>query len=699
MKRKNILLLSFTICMVTVFAQNNLNTNRIGVWPYGWGNTVACYEDLLFLSYGRVVQIYDYIDPEQPLLKGEVFMDDRIGVFVFKNGKAFTAGQTGFYILDVANPEDPEIISSFEIPSPANAISLSGNFAILALNNNNLYIIDISDIQNPFTVVAHDMQHSVHGLVMKDGLAWMAAGSEGIMAYDLSNLLTQTLVYHYPSSGLMLSLEFVGDHLFAFNRELGLMSFEIGNLPDFNLLSTTYIYGFGSKISVENNIIAITLGWIGFAIYDISNPADPDSLGTFYADIPNRNVILKNGYAFHCNASVINIFDLSNPQEIDLLAQIGLSVPSLYLNYWENHLFITSPYGSVMAVDVTDPQQTLKVWQIDDDEMNPNIIHSKDSLLFQGHLQLLKVYDISEPSNPVYLNTIVSTNTIYTVLKHNNLLFVTNYSNLQVFDISDIYAPELLGVYPYGGIKEMVAEGDILYCVRTSEFLILDISNPANLSKLSGTSNFFSTSLAIKDTLAYVVSSHHNTMPDKSIHVFNVKDPTSVFIEKSIEPGRRFEKARIDGDYLYVFEGHVGLHIYDIQDITPVVCGFYNTGPYAVIEMAVDKGIIYVPVSAGVDIVKNDLLSSAGNIFIERNDRLKVFPNPASEMISFVLDDILHTGTLTYEIIQINGSYNKSGRLASDRQQISLHGLSTGVYVLHVFHEGKKYKSAMFIKQ
>jgi hypothetical protein len=546
-------------------------------------------------------------------------------------------------------------------------------------------------------VAVHQMEHLMNDVVMLDGLAWIAAGSSGVMAYDLGDPATPELVYHYPTSGNMVSMAFVDDLLYTFNKDQGLMIFDIANLPTFNLLSTTYIYGWGSEISIENDVIAVTLGWIGFALYDISNPSVPDSLGLFYADMPNRQVILKDGYAFHCHGSAFNIIDINIPDEMILLASISLSETSWNASYWNNHIYASSPTSNIMTLDVTHPQKVVKVSEIECND-GATDVHVKDNLLFRYGYNKIVVYDLTEPSNPVFLDSIVTEPSINIILKHNNLLFVSKDNNLEVFDISDIHAPILLNVYPYGAIRDMVLDGSLLYCVNSSSFLIFDINDPSNISQLSSTQNYASTSLAVKDTLAYIVSSWFHTLPDKSLNVFNVKNPKAVFNVSSTEEGRQFQKVDVEGDYLYVYERHIGVHVYDIQQLSPVLCGFYSSNLYQSVTPVIN-GIMYVPVIAGVDIVQNDFLTSTENIFIEREDRLSLFPNPAGNFISFMLEDPYHSGTFSYEIIQMNGTGIKSGKLSAGQQQISLDGLPAGVYVISIEQNGRLIASEKVVKQ
>ncbi len=696
MKKTSVILFFFAFYLTSAFGQENLNTTRIGVWPYGRGNTVAVHEDHIFLSHGRTIQVYEYANPEQPGLLGELFLDDRISVIAIYEGMAYAAGYDRFYILDVANPGQPQIIASLSISTLANAISFSGNYAYLALQEKQIYVIDISDAQNPVVVATNEMQHLTNDIVMMDGLAWIATGSSGIMAYDMGDPATPDLIYHYPTPGNMRSLAFVEDQLYAFDQAQGLMIFDIANLPDFNLLSVTYMDGNGTWINIENEIIAVTLNWNGFVLYDISNPSAPDSLGRVYADMPNRQVIMKDGYAFHCHGSAFNIFDINDPTEMTLLSSIGLSGPSMDACYWNDHIYVGAPADAITILNITNPQNVVKVSELEKLQAAYEV-HVDDNLLFRSHYNQILVYDVTDPSNPVFLNSFNTTASPEKILKHNNLFFVAHNNNLEVFDISDIMLPNQLGIFPYGGTYDMIAEGNLLYLANTLSVVVLDINDPSNISQLSSIQNLFSRSLALKDSLLYVVSNVHISISEKSLNVFDITDPTSINRVESMEISREFENVFIDNDYLYVYEQTIGLQIYDIRELTPVYCGFYSNRLYRS-ESPVVNGLMYVPVVAGIDIVQNDLITSTENIFIERSERLSLFPNPADEVINFVTDLHNHSGVFTWEIMQVNGTAAKSGKLAAGQQQISLNGLPAGVYVLKILKAGEKYKSGLFIK-
>lgn len=697
MKKASIILFFFAMYLASAFGQDNLNTTRIGVWPYGPGNAVAVHQDHVFLSYGRTIQIYEYANPEQPQLSGEIFMDDMIRVLAFDGNNAFVAGYNWFYVLDISNAAQPAIISSFYLQERANAICLSSGYVYLALHNTGIMILDVSELNNPAMVAFYETYQVNVDMVISNNVAWVVSGYQGLIAYDLSNPISPVPILTYNESGSMQSVAVADSLLYTSNSSSGIMVFDISNLPQIDLLSATPTFGLGTNLHIDGNLLAVAMLHQGFCLYDISEPAAPDSLDWFYAGWPNRNTVLKDGLAFHCHSFEFNILDISNPHQMNLKAHIGLSDISQYVHYWENHLYINSANGSVMAVDVSDPLQAGKVSQIDGGDGHYTI-HVKDDLLFSNNYYWLKVYDVSDPSDPVYLNTVEATTTITSILKHNHLLFVGDYDSLQVFDISDIQAPVLLGACPYGDIIQMVAKGNHLYCVNNWGFFILDFSDPSNIIELITIGNMSTTSLALKDTLAYVISSTYQSMGEASLKIFNIKDPGSVSLITSRDYGRFFENVALEGDYLYVYERYVGLQIYDTKEINPVLCGFFSFDRYNA-KMATVNGITYLPTFAGVDIVQNDLLTSVENIFINRSERLNIFPNPTHVVINFELDADNAATVFAWEINQINGAGAKSGTMTAGRQQISLEGLPAGVYVLQIHKAGEKFKSGLFVKR
>ncbi|MBS4061331.1 MAG: T9SS type A sorting domain-containing protein [Bacteroidetes bacterium] len=678
-------------------AQNSQNTSLVGMWPYGPGNAVDSWDHYAILSLGRVLQIYDYSEPQQPQLKGELLLDDLAFAFAFDSNLVLVSGYKGLHFVDITDIMHPVLLSTLPSTNWVRDVELHNNYAYISGYEGSIGIVDYSNPANPFMAGFVETNLSSQEMVIADDILWLTSTYDGFSAWDISAPLAPVHIVTNTDYGNITGIEVFGQYLYVASGSQGLIVFEISNLPTLNMITNFPAYSFNAKLHRDGNLLALTNLFQGFNLFDLSNPAAPFSLSTFSSASPNRKVILNNGYAFHCNALDFNIFDVSNPQNIAQIANFELHDFTQYCEIRDNHLYANNASGSVMIFDVTNLQAPQKLKQIflGDGHM---VAHAKDGLLFYNIYNKLIISDVSTPSNPVVIDSLHSATTITHVLKQNNLLFVADYDTLRVFDISDIHAPLRLESYKLGSLRDMKVSGNRLFCAVSSGFLFIDFSNPQQIFRSETVENMSTNSIAVKDTLIYVVSNVYPSIADYSLKVFTVNSSGNIQQLSHMIQGRHFNYGVVDGDYLYVQESQVGIHIFDIHTPTPVLCGFY---PVSIIssKISVENGILYVPKLHGVDFVANDLLTSSGGIFIERNNRLKLFPNPATDKISFHLDEDLAGEPLHYSIMPINGSVVAQGSLSSGQQQLDLEGLPAGIYVLKLQRKGGAYKSGMFVKQ
>lgn len=690
-----------SVCLLTANAQVDPNTSRAGLWPYGFAYSATIHENYIFTSHGRAVQYYDITNPDEPLLKGDVFIDDMASTFAIANQKAYVGGYKGLYIMEYSVEGHLETIASMPLSTAVRDIYLIDTYAYILLANIGIGIVDVSDAYNPVMLDTLETSYACVSIEVNENLAWIAAGESGIKAFDISNPLSPELVLNHPLTGTTRSIAIEGGQLYVINNHQGILVFDIGELPELTLLSTTPLMKTGSNVAVANDILAVNIIMYGCVLYDISNPAAPDSIYAIPGDWPYIGVDLKDNLLMQNIGTDIRLFDLGNPQEVELLSEMNMTGHFQEFCYWNNHVYGNGYKQKLLAVDVSDPLQTVKTFEESSGYMSHDHgIYANDNLLFLEEYYRLLIYGLSDPSNPVLIDTItIATSTISAMHKHNNLLFISDNYELHVYDIANIHTPVLLDVFPEGDIREMVVQGNYLYAVQRNHFFIFDISDPGNLVLLNNTYIERATSLVIRDNLVYIGCETIYSYGQLALKIFNVENPASAVLVKQMDHGGKYIRMKLDGDYLYILDITTGLRIYDLENpVNPVFCGYYKPG-YQIWDLEVGQGVIYVSLRHGFDIVVNHLLTSAGGMFIERDQRLLLYPNPASQSINFELDDKSYTNTFTYEIVKMDGAATLSGKLAAGQRQLSLDGLPGGVYILRLISEGKLYKSGLFVKQ
>jgi hypothetical protein len=73
------------------------NINVLGIWGYGRCDAVSVQNDTMFISKGRVMEIYDIMIRSSPVLSGSVILKDRIsGLFAVGNYVYASISCSGF---------------------------------------------------------------------------------------------------------------------------------------------------------------------------------------------------------------------------------------------------------------------------------------------------------------------------------------------------------------------------------------------------------------------------------------------------------------------------------------------------------------------------------------------------------------------------------------------------------------------------
>jgi len=145
--------------------------------------------NFVFVASGKddqELQIIDVTDPANEFIYStldlpgdndayDIFVKDNKGYLVRANG----TDQAEFYILDLSNLEQPQIISSLELADNFRAVYAFGDkymFVVGDLNKEQFQVIDISNQQDPKVISTLDIKGIVYDLVTDDQAAYLAVG-------------------------------------------------------------------------------------------------------------------------------------------------------------------------------------------------------------------------------------------------------------------------------------------------------------------------------------------------------------------------------------------------------------------------------------------------------------------------------------------------------------------------------------------
>jgi parallel beta-helix repeat protein len=133
---------------------------------------------------------------------------------------------SGFSIVDIANPNSPGLVGIFQTPGPAEGIAVSEGKAYVAAGWAGLCIVDVSNPGQPRELGSYDTPGWAFGVAESGTLAYIADGNAGIQIVDVSDPFTPTLVASHNTSGFAYNTWVVGSSIYVADGEGGLIILE-----------------------------------------------------------------------------------------------------------------------------------------------------------------------------------------------------------------------------------------------------------------------------------------------------------------------------------------------------------------------------------------------------------------------------------------------------------------------------------------
>jgi hypothetical protein len=126
-------------------------------------------------SYG--LQVIDITNPQNPEIVGSVDTPGLAqGVAVSGTHAYVTDWSSGLQVIDITNPQNPQIVGSVGTPSAARHVAVSGNHAYVADQTSGLQVINIKDPQSPQIVGSVDTPSASYHVAVSGAFVYVADG-------------------------------------------------------------------------------------------------------------------------------------------------------------------------------------------------------------------------------------------------------------------------------------------------------------------------------------------------------------------------------------------------------------------------------------------------------------------------------------------------------------------------------------------
>jgi len=550
-------------------------------------------------------------------------------VATVKDNLLVAASGNAVEIYDVSVPNHPAVLSRIDETGGGEikTMDFAGDTLFLATTSGYVRAYDLSDPAYPRLIASRRFEDAVLGVRVKDTLVLLANGYFGLRILRRSDLSEIT----HMSGEYATGLDYVGDTVFLTAVSLPLKVIDVSDPTSPSVVSTSTLSGceVGLYVKVfKDNFLAVRCADT-LSIYDIT---DVDSL-SHVATIPyyiTTNPYFLGDTVFFAYLKDVKVYALDDPSSPTLAFDTSLAYPTLisYVVAKDSSMYVFTDY----------PRRAMYVLSSTVEELylpgRATSMTKVGSFVFTyAHgLTASFVADPSRPSLLYYEPISMALPAVGYVDAYGPNLYVVGAYNLQKYDVSDPFSPELrlstpLPFKPYcldaiapdtllicgsshlylydGALSDSIrmaawdaaAAGDVavvvslytLYVVGLSPFQILgSIPTPSNTRG----------AVTVDGNLAYFVQEDGDSL---TLWVVDIGDPTSPVILSSVKiealplywlyalPMGIYKASH----YVFVSAVNVGIAVIDVSDPTsPRVVDKLPAEGYGV-DILVDGGYIY----------------------------------------------------------------------------------------------------------
>ncbi len=207
-------------------------------------------------------------------------------VFAGQDGTARVAVSNGTHASDVdvaVRTFSPTALSFLRIPGFANGVAVQGDYAYVAAGDRGLYVVDISDLEAPFIAGSWDTSGNINDVRVAGDYAYLASsrGFSGLLIVDVGNAAAPQLVGVASAAGGQGTDLALADGLaFLATGTDGLKVFDISDPQDPNLLGSLDTPGNARGVDVSGDLVVVASDQAGVLIIDANNPTNPVLLGS-----------------------------------------------------------------------------------------------------------------------------------------------------------------------------------------------------------------------------------------------------------------------------------------------------------------------------------------------------------------------------------------------------------------------------------
>lgn len=301
----------------------------IGSYTKAGLNAVHIVDQIAYVGHNSGIDVLDVSDPTSPSFQHTVCEGLRI-LAASTRDSLLTALHNGGYdgslrVLNIAQPGPPVELGQLPAGSRPYKVDVLGNFAAIAGGKSGVNLVDVTDPYNMQLLSTYDTPGWARDVALKGNEVYVADRWEGLLILEISE--QGQLVYEsdVPLDGASEALVIDGDYAYVMAENSGLHIVNISD-PAVPVLEGSYLHNVNwNDVAVQGNYAYITGYDAGMRILDISDPTDPKLIGSVFdgnMQSPKSLAVAGEWVYFQRTPGIhiVSVADPANPYVVDVLS-------------------------------------------------------------------------------------------------------------------------------------------------------------------------------------------------------------------------------------------------------------------------------------------------------------------------------------------------------------------------------------------
>jgi len=564
-----------------------------GQWPYHSTKAIAVDPDRNIVLMGKGDKVC-LLDSDLNLISlYTVTQSGQVGGIFFntENQLIFAACKNdGLQIVDSTDTANPFIAGAFLLEGSTvefNSVYVTGQNAFIAGGVSGFHIINIAEPKNPSLISstnipgAFGISYSIDVFVLRD-YAWIADLYNGVHTIDIGDIIEPDLLNLITLPGAR-DLTIEGNFLYAALEGNGIEIIDVSDPGEPKESSLYLADGIEKSVRIDGNYAYVAYGSFGLKIVDVTDktsPAHPQDWTYTNSGAVSINLFQGKDELYITNENTgMQKLDISNKSNISPITAFDTPADAIALDVKSNTIFTlddnvgNSPEKEglrIYQISVTGEviQFFLKGFCSTPGKANALSITGEYAYIADGN-QGLQIINISDKTSPEIINSYDTTG--YTediIIESNDAYLADGNQGVSIINIADPANPKLISTYStLGYAKDIFVSQSYAYVINENQGLqILDISNKTNLFQLGAyDTSGAAESVLVEDNYAYIADG------DAGLVIIDIEDKTNPKFVSSYNTDGYAKKLSVAGIYLYIADGENGVCVINISNpLTPV---------------------------------------------------------------------------------------------------------------------------------